>query len=571
MGWRIACWLGWVLAALALPAPAAAGPTLSGPALSGPALPGTPITVCVAPVRAGQTIAAMLRAPPGAFDCATPQANWPAGDYWIRATSLPSHLGRNIPMEVRFTSTWQRQATVVARYADDQVAMVTLDGHGLSRHLRLGAIVTWRVPPRDLPITGLLWRIDGAAALRGIIVKPTVATPGEVAQADLILCAIYAAFGGLCLALLIYNIALYAAMRHRFQLVYCVMVLALMTYALSLSGVLAWIIPGIANNDRLRVNYVSLALAASSAIVFARTFFEDRVFAGWLGRVVAVTAPLPVLAAIAYVTLAPWAIDTVDLVYSLSFVPLIATIVPLLWRAWRQESAYLWLFALAWGAPVAMGLIRIASGLHLVAWNVWIDQSTILSMALEALLSSLAIAYRIRLLARDRDQAREQEIAAWLLADSDSLTGLLNRRAFLTRAIGRTGDQTLLVLDIDHFKHVNDTIGHDGGDEVLRVVGRALAGAVPADMLVARIGGEEFAILGDAGRIVSAAAVLDALRSQRMPFDVRVTASIGSCTGPLLREVDWKALYRRADQALFAAKAAGRDRARDAGLIACAA
>ncbi|MFX7784946.1 diguanylate cyclase, partial [Acinetobacter baumannii] len=80
------------------------------------------------------------------------------------------------------------------------------------------------------------------------------------------------------------------------------------------------------------------------------------------------------------------------------------------------------------------------------------------------LISSVGIAYRIRLLGRERDEARAQELAARALADIDPLTGLLNRRAFLHRAIGRPGAQTLLILDIDHFKAVNETIGHDGGD-----------------------------------------------------------------------------------------------------------
>ena len=59
-------------------------------------------------------------------------------------------------------------------------------------------------------------------------------------------------------------------------------------------------------------------------------------------------------------------------------------------------------------------------------------------------------------------------------------------------------------------------------------------------------------------------AALPELRATRMPFDLRITASIGSCTGPLLRETDWKALYRHADRALFEAKDSGRDRARAA-------
>jgi len=244
---------------------------------------------------------------------------------------------------------------------------------------------------------------------------------------------------------------------------------------------------------------------------------------------------------------------------------------PVLYRAWRVRSSYLWMFTLAWGAPIVFASLRIAGALGLMSWSFWIDNSTMISMMLEALLSSLAIAYRIRLLSVERDDAREQEIAARLLADTEPLTGLLNRRAFLDRAIGRPGDQMLLIADVDHFKHVNETIGHDGGDEVLRVVARVLRNAVPPDALVARIGGEEFAILIDATTPVLPDTILERLRSQRMPFDMAITASIGCCTGPLQRESDWKALYRSADRALFAAKGAGRDRSRDAGVLPIAA
>ena len=131
-------------------------------------------------------------------------------------------------------------------------------------------------------------------------------------------------------------------------------------------------------------------------------------------------------------------------------------------------------------------------------------------------------------------------------------------------AIGREGDQTLLLADIDHFKRVNDTIGHDGGDEVLRVFARTLRQSVPPEALVARIGGEEFAIVGAAALSIEPDDILARLRAGRMPFDISVTASIGACTGPLAREADWKELYRCADKALFEAKADGRDRARGA-------
>ncbi len=150
------------------------------------------------------------------------------------------------------------------------------------------------------------------------------------------------------------------------------------------------------------------------------------------------------------------------------------------------------------------------------------------------------------------------------LAETDPLTGLLNRRAFLDKAIGRSGEQVLQIADLDHFKSVNETLGHDGGDEVLRVFARMLRSAAPTGALVARIGGEEFAILSSRAEAVEGEKILATLRAARMPFDVSVTASIGTCIGGLASEVEWKALYRGADKALFEAKSAGRDRARAA-------
>jgi diguanylate cyclase len=84
---------------------------------------------------------------------------------------------------------------------------------------------------------------------------------------------------------------------------------------------------------------------------------------------------------------------------------------------------------------------------------------------------------------------------------TDSLTGLANRRSFdleLAGVVARTGTSSpahLVIADVDHFKHVNDTQGHDIGDEVLRIVGEVLLANVRRDSLVARLGGDEFGLL----------------------------------------------------------------------------
>lgn len=501
---------------------------------------------------------AALLAGKARFDCSSRQTNLGPGDFWVRS----GPVSRSGPLRIRSMSVWQERVTLYAQYADGAVLAEAIDDHAASRHIVLGAILEQPLPERPAPLVRLLWHVEGSPNLRAIVREPRIATPAESERFNLAMSAVYAAFAGLCIALLCYNFAVWTALRHRFQLAYCAMVAGLLLYAFSTSGALAWAWPSIANTDRIRVNYLTLGLSSIAAFAFARAFFEPRVFAGRFGRIAVATSSTMLAATLAYVLFAQYDVHLFDTLYCWAFVGQIAVIPPILWRAWKLRSNYLWLFAVAWAAPIGLASLRVANSINLIGSSFWLDNSTILSMSLEALLSSLAIAYRLRLLSAERDAAREGEIAARLLADTDPLTGLLNRRAFLQQAIGRAGEHTLMIADLDHFKRVNETIGHDGGDEVLRVFARTLRQSLPADALVARIGGEEFAIVTPSAFAVEPGEILARLRAGRMPYDVSVTASIGTCSGPLLRETDWKALYACADRALFEAKSAGRDRAR---------
>lgn len=158
------------------------------------------------------------------------------------------------------------------------------------------------------------------------------------------------------------------------------------------------------------------------------------------------------------------------------------------------------------------------------------------------------------------------------LCDVDEATGCLNRRGFarqLQRAAGaRAGASvSLLALDLDHFKQVNDRFGHLSGDAVLREVGASLRDAVGDAGVVARLGGEEFAILlPDADAEMAgvmaerALGLLRALRPQALPEDVRLTMSVGIASERMDDANATDALRARADEALYAAKRNGRDR-----------
>ena len=159
-------------------------------------------------------------------------------------------------------------------------------------------------------------------------------------------------------------------------------------------------------------------------------------------------------------------------------------------------------------------------------------------------------------------------------ATTDALTGLKTRR-YLEQRLATEGRRTagvrhsagLLIVDVDHFKRVNDTFGHPGGDQVLVEVARRLSTGAPRGAVVARYGGEEFAVLLPAGDADSVAATAETARRviAEHPFEVAgtsvvVTASVGgSC---LTDEVpNAEVLVISADRALYTAKNAGRNRA----------
>lgn len=161
----------------------------------------------------------------------------------------------------------------------------------------------------------------------------------------------------------------------------------------------------------------------------------------------------------------------------------------------------------------------------------------------------------------------------FLEARRDPLTGLPNRRAlhekFLTLAAQESSAPLSLfvaVIDIDHFKKINDQFGHDAGDEVLQAVGKCLDDNRPSASKVARIGGEEFVLLLPGQTPSSAMMVCESLRLAIAGLSIPGIASITASLG-LTNVVDGEDLadsLRRADRALYDAKDAGRNQCKSA-------
>jgi len=162
-----------------------------------------------------------------------------------------------------------------------------------------------------------------------------------------------------------------------------------------------------------------------------------------------------------------------------------------------------------------------------------------------------------------------------LLASYDDLTGLLNRRAFLTKsnalheyAIRKKEEYTILSIDLDHFKKINDTYGHGGGDAVLESFAHTARAVLRNSDLLSRVGGEEFVFfLPDTDSIT--AKVLSK-RLQEMITDKEIiyngneidyTISVGIAANSCARDVQLEEVINQSDEALYGAKRNGRNQA----------
>lgn len=235
---------------------------------------------------------------------------------------------------------------------------------------------------------------------------------------------------------------------------------------------------------------------------------------------------------------------------------LLGTAVVAAWRGSRYAAIFLlgWLPLLGVTVLGSLQLYGIARD-----WT-WSVDAALAAGAFEAVVLSLGLAERAASVRRQRDQAQA-------LADQDPLTGVLNRRAWQQKvqaliAAGEPG-LSVLFLDIDRFKQINDRVGHHGGDRVLRLFVEVLRGALRERDVVGRYGGEEFVVGLPATSTDEACAVAERIRAglrDASPYtgmDVIFTVSVGVATLRPGESLD--GLLRRADAAVYVAKDHGRD------------
>lgn len=245
---------------------------------------------------------------------------------------------------------------------------------------------------------------------------------------------------------------------------------------------------------------------------------------------------------------------------------------PFGWRGVRRgDGVAAWLF---YGWVVYAVGVAIASGVAR-GWlplNAWTQHGYTLGGLLQLLCWVNALTAMAVQLRAEAEQAQRERQRAYELAHTDALTRLRNRRGLEAAAApllaGATSERpvALFLIDADGFKAVNDTQGHDAGDEVLRQIAARLTQAVRQDDVVARLGGDEFVVitprLGSAAEAQRIGSKL--LAAGQQPFALpggpaQVGLTVGYALAPQAAR-DLTTLLKRADSAMYAAKQAGKGR-----------
>ncbi|MBA3447063.1 MAG: GGDEF domain-containing protein [Pseudaminobacter sp.] len=244
-------------------------------------------------------------------------------------------------------------------------------------------------------------------------------------------------------------------------------------------------------------------------------------------------------------------------------------------------SARSWFLLARWTVLGTMGCVAVALAFHYFAFRGMGTevqrQGVFTAIAIPVILAGPLFFY---LTLKLRELAIVNHKLA-IVASTDSLTACLNRGAFSTRvderllrAGGRKSDGSgaLLIIDADHFKAINDRFGHSHGDEALRIIARSIRGSVRSGDLVGRLGGEEFGVFLPGAGEEAAADIAERIRSviagaTFMPDGVHCPLSVSVGGAVYDSRIDFGELFRAADQRLYAAKAAGRNRVHLSGSV----
>lgn len=450
------------------------------------------------------------------------------------------------------------------RRVDGVIEHVAYDPASPTREWRSGGYFTVPVQLHGVPVNRLVVRLGGVKMIT-MSREPRLVEVTRYIALERKDSALFGMAVGMLALTILFHLSLFFAIRRRFQLLYCAHASVLLLYALSYSGLIMLAAP-LSADAISRLICTSMAAATATGLLFSLDFIEGNVLPRWMRRWALVGAGLSILSA-TLLLLAPDDLTLVAYIFGnivgLHALLLIAAVVA---TGCIRRSRTAWMLAAGWTVPFTIGMIFPLRFAGLVSSAILPDGAMVAACTIECLIVSLPVIERVKRLRLDHERVRERQQVLERQAATDALTGLSNRRGFIgaiERAVRLRGGEhpiALLMIDIDHFKALNDRYGHVRADAVLVDVGAHVGRAAGSGAIVARYGGEEFvvALVGlDQKRARTIAERIRRGIEARSDDLLSATVSIGVACGPC-GAID--RLMVEADLALYDAKREGRNR-----------
>ncbi len=374
----------------------------------------------------------------------------------------------------------------------------------------------------------------------------------------------YGVLYGFLLGLMGFNLMLFSTLKSRNYLFYSAYLASYLLLNIVYTGHgFTWLWP-----EHTWFQYMfppfSMVMYALGGLLFAAQFLNTRVnFPRWHQGILRLSA----IVVASLVLLPMMGYKSIQMATAFTFVFVFCAIMPVLgvlsYRSGYKPAKYF-----LYGASVAMtgAFFTDLSVAGVLTFNELTYRASELGMMLDAILFSLALAYQYRTI-------QEEKVRAEAIARIDPLTGLNNRRAFYevskpywNATVRKNRDASVILLDVDHFKRINDTYGHDKGDRVLVAIAVVLAQSARESDVVARWGGEEFILFLPETSRAEAALTAERLRMAIAQASVEMTNESISFTasfGVAQRSVTTTTiddLIAQADKLLYFAKSTGRNK-----------
>lgn len=464
--------------------------------------------------------------------------------------------------------------TRTARHS--QITLAALDAGGSlraehyaedeGRVIARGPVFALELPEIRDDTQAVLVRIERPHSIPLLTEARLTSDPAEAgwSQTDMMLLALVV---GMLVLPLFFDLSFFVVLREKFVVLHAALVVAMMIYTLCAGGLVTVFVS-------LPVAVLGIvaplvwAIGMSLSLFFFAEFVERTAQTRTMRRLVLGTGWWTLLVPGFFAFQFHFTQRFDDQGYFLALVPAILTIPSVTVLALLRGSRAARFLAIAWLPMVFAGSERYARGIGLYTGPSSLDQLLYIAMAFEVIIISLAIANRFLALRRERDAALTEAETLERLSERDPLTGLMNRRAVTSRFadLRKEGFDTFALVDLDMFKDVNDTFGHQVGDQALIACADAIRGGEERDEVAVRMGGEEFVVLLRGEDTLARAEKLRQSIAVRIARDVdgldrMVTASMGVVEIPhdASDMMSFEQLYARADQLLYEAKAAGRN------------